>query len=362
MAERAPSAGVLFAELVRGHEMRCGCDLRVAGVAIRVDSNSPELVAALRDYLHVWTIDGADTTQVGAAPDVHVLAIEAEPARPDLPFLPVAVSTGRRVKEEYAELLDGRVVRKRLTGILLLLGQGPQLVIGPCRQNLNQVVNFINNRYIQWHLERGWLLCHAAGVARQGRGLLLAGFSGRGKSTLALRLIEHGLDFISNDRLLVGGSGELRGLAKWPRVNPGTLLHHPRLLHTLSKDEVERLRAMPPEALWTLEQKSDVDVARVFGPQHVALSAEFAGSVLLSWDRKAGATQIQRVDLAQRPDLLQAVMKQPGILFYDPARRCQANEQAYLDALARVPTHECSGHVDWDAAAAACLRLLGEAG
>lgn len=46
---------------------------------------------------------------------------------------------------------------------------------------------------------RGLYSVHAAGLARQGRSLLLAGTSGAGKSTLTLALLERGLDLLGDD-------------------------------------------------------------------------------------------------------------------------------------------------------------------
>jgi hypothetical protein len=63
-------------------------------------------------------------------------------------------------------------------------------------------LNFINNRFIQWTLDRGCLLFHAAGVAparsRPGPGRVL----GHGKSNPGLARHEPRLDFVSNDRLM----------------------------------------------------------------------------------------------------------------------------------------------------------------
>jgi HprK-related kinase B len=51
-----------------------------------------------------------------------------------------------KIKEEYVELADGRVVRKRLTGMVFVFGNGENVAVGSCLDNLNQVVNFINNQ------------------------------------------------------------------------------------------------------------------------------------------------------------------------------------------------------------------------
>jgi HprK-related kinase B len=65
---------------------------------------------------------------------------------------------------------------------------------------------------------------------------VLAGMPATGKSTAAVHLVEAGFRFLSNDRVLVrpGPAGvDALGYPKQPRVNPGTLLHHPRLVGLL---------------------------------------------------------------------------------------------------------------------------------
>ena len=60
---------------------------------------------------------------------------------------------------------------------------------------------------------------------------------GAGKSTASLHVVEAGWRFLSNDRVLAratsDGRVEVRGYPKQPRVNPGTLVHHPRLAESL---------------------------------------------------------------------------------------------------------------------------------
>jgi hypothetical protein len=61
---------------------------------------------------------------------------------------------------------------------------------------------------------RGLYMVHAAGLALAGDGLLIAGQSGAGKTTLALALLRAGFDFLADDTIFLSGSGdELRILA-----------------------------------------------------------------------------------------------------------------------------------------------------
>jgi hypothetical protein len=61
---------------------------------------------------------------------------------------------------------------------------------------------------------RGLYMVHAAGLGISGKGLLIAGQSGAGKTTLALALLRAGFDFLADDTVfLTGGMNDLRILA-----------------------------------------------------------------------------------------------------------------------------------------------------
>ena len=172
--------------------------LDLGGPIILVRSNSRPLIKALTEYFTGFIAKNANRA------DVVVTAYERPELDLSIEHTVKSPEPGKtKIKEEYADLADGRVVRKRLTGMVFAFGGGRHIAVGHCLANSNQVVNFINNRLIQLDLDRGALLAHAAGVNREGRGLALAGFSGMGKSTLALHLLSRGMNFVSNDRLLL---------------------------------------------------------------------------------------------------------------------------------------------------------------
>jgi HprK-related kinase B len=229
---------------------------------------------------------------------------------------------------------------------------------------MNQVVNFINNRHIQWALCRGCLLGHAAGVIVNGRGLAMAGFSGSGKSTLALHLMSRGAVFVSNDRLMVERNEDavrMYGVAKLPRINPGTALNNPHLKKIISAEEMERFQAMSEAELWDLEYKYDAPIDELFGPDRFVLQAPMFGLVILNWRRGGGPLKVDKVDLRERRDLLPAFMKSAG-LFFTPDGACRSTpptESSYLDMLSACKVWEMSGGADFDGAARHCLQFCG---
>lgn len=326
-------------------------------VTVAVSSNSQALIDTLAHYFR-------DFAGGGGATVVPVVAIEAAPPELDLPFAVQEREGGKSLKEAYAELPDGRVVRKLKTGLVFAFGHGENYAVGPCLQNDNQVVNFINNRFIELRLKRGALLFHAAGIAEAGQGLVLSGFSGAGKSTLALEIMRHGTDFVSNDRIMVarGDSGRLTmtGVAKMPRVNPGTVLNNPNLASVMGEADRKRFSALPQAALWDLEHKYDAFIDDCFGPGRFTLSCAMAGLVVLRWKRDASPMTASRVDLRRRRDLMAAFMKDVGLFyeFEDPSEASLASQDSYLDLLGDLPVLEIDGGVDFHQAAMACLDFL----
>ncbi|MFH1032999.1 MAG: HprK-related kinase B [Pseudomonadota bacterium] len=338
-----------------------GLILRLGQCRLRLLSNSPALAHGLRGYFADFL---ASPAQADEPVDLTITALEAPAPQLGLPLAEKAPEPGKsKIKEEYVDLAGGRVVRKRLTGMVFMFGGGLNLAVGPCLANDNQVVNFINSRYIQFMLERDHLLCHAAAVTGPGGGLALAGFSGAGKSTLALHLVGLGLDFVSNDRLLIhlGPEGlHMHGVAKLPRINPGTALSTPRLGGILSPDETRRFAALPPAELWSLEHKYDVYLDRCFGPGRFSLSAPMLGLVVLTWRHGGGPFRLREVDPGRRVELLEAFIKSPGLFYLPPPEAPAAT--AYLRDLAGCPVYELAGGADFPAAAVSCLELLAQAG
>ncbi|MCG2734720.1 HprK-related kinase B [Pseudodesulfovibrio aespoeensis] len=298
------------------------------------------------------------------SPDIVVSAHEADPPETGLDFSVKQPDSGKtKIKEEWADLEDGRVVRKRLTGMHFVFGQGENATIGPCLANSNQVINFINNRFIEWKLNLGGLLGHAAGVAHHGRGISLAGFSGAGKSTLALHLMSRGTTFISNDRVMVEQNGNgltMFGVAKQPRINPGTALHNPDLCNIVEPDMRRDFLAMPPEELWRLEHKYDALIDECYGPGRFMLRHTMNALVILNWTRGGGSMKVSMVDPLERADLLAAFMRDTGLFYLpaDPERAKGPDVGDYARMLGRADLIEISGGIDFEGASTVCLHYM----
>jgi len=343
-------------EILARHPVKAGLGLRFGDMSIDFETNDPALVDELAEYFQGFV------TEPDGRADVSLTALES----PELK-IPTALTVkppdpGKtKVKEEYVDCPDGRIVRKRLTGMVFLFGGPTNLAAGPCRTNSNQIVNFINSRLIQWDLDHDALLAHAAAVSLGERGLALAGFSGMGKSTLALHLMSHGLDFVSNDRLLIkrlDGKAVIRGVPKLPRINPGTALNNPDLTSVIPEDDLDVFARLDEDQIWDLEHKYDVYINQCFGPNRFRLEADLSVLGILNWRRSGQPIMVQRIDLAERLDLLAAVKKPPGLFFLPPAGEVEYRDQDYLDRLSDIPVFEITGGIDFPGAASACLERL----
>jgi HprK-related kinase B len=338
--------------------------LHFEGLQIAVHSGSRDLLRQLEEYFAPFVLEKFAGRTQGT---VRIFAVEQDPPKLDLTFRTWPREPGKeRLKEEVATAEGFSVVRKVRTGMQFLSTQSEHMIVGPCLDNVNQVVNFVGSCFMTHCMHRGWQLCHAAGVANDAGGLAIAGLSGGGKSTLALHLITSGLDYVSNDRLLIqdhAGSADMLGVPKLPRINPGTAMHNDKLHGIVSNARLQHLQTLSPDQLWNLEEKYDVDIHRHFGANRMRRRAPLRGVVILNWSRQVRQTaQMRPVSLAKRPDLLRALTKAAGPFYQTadvgPADGLSIDDNAYLEALQQVTVFEMTGGVDFAEATRECNNLL----
>lgn len=242
--------------------------------------------------------------------------------------------------------------------MLFLQHQQWKIAYGPCLEYDNQVINFINAQYMNHLQQQGELICHASGLVFNDRALGIAGFSGGGKSTLMLHLLEQpGYQFLTNDRLFLKKTDEyLRatGIPKLPRINPGTIINNERLKPLLTQQRVAELEALPKQELWHLEEKYDADVEQLFGYNKISYQKPIDNFLILNWQFDAAEDcNIAPVEMSERPELYAAVMKSPGP-FYQFADNSfyqdtmQQKLEDYQPVFSEMQVYEATGRVDFD--------------
>ncbi|UQB42611.1 HprK-related kinase B [Thiomicrospira microaerophila] len=350
-----------------------GLVIRLDHWKLLVQSNNQPLIDTLLSYFgnlaQYEILPSADSPRLVAIQiddntklePLHQLAFKDWPREPG--------KTGRKeAVHDFSDELNQpqRLVHKIKTGLILWQNAQQPAVFGDLNRHPNQVINFILSQNLNHWQNAGWLLGHCAALQlKDQRGIAIAGVSGGGKSTLMLRLLEQAQGFISNDRVLFKAqknSVMLRGIPKQPRINPGTIIHNPKL-HSLISDHQPYL-AMPDASLRTLEEKYDVPVQQLYDGVDYLPQTKLHQIYLLNWGlNENAATQITKVDLAQREELVKAIMKSPGVFYQHQDQSFQQKGQDpiikdYQNLLKHTEVFEVTGQLNFEAATQLILNNL----
>ena len=335
--------------------------LSLGDCILKISSNSTVLIEKLRDYFSHIVSNEQPT-------DIEIIAIQS--SNLDLPyeFVDLQREAGKmRRKDACFEFENGRLIKKVRTGMIFLQSVSHKIAAGDCLANDNQVINFINSQYMNWLQHRNWLICHAAGVVVNGQALAIAGFSGGGKSTLMLHLLNHSeFSYLTNDRLFIrredDGQVKTCGIPKLPRINPGTLINNPSLQGMISDTQKETYLALDKNELWDLEDKYDVDVTEIYGKPPVTKNPPLAAFLVLNWQRSSDKMlAVEKVELSQRRDLLPAIMKSVGHFYQNSDGSFldinePLDEEAYLKVLKGITIYEVSGGLDFSKLVEYCCQ------
>ncbi len=327
--------------------------IKMGEYTLAVKSNSISLLEKLESYFSHILVETDNF-------DDEIIAIDSSPLELNLPFIDWSREKGKTGrKDAYYDIEGGRLIQKIRTGMIFLQSEKYRMAAGSCLQYESQLINFINSQYMNWLQQRNWLICHASALVLNGQCLAIAGFSGGGKSTLMLHLMERDeAVFVTNDRLFIksdNGHVQCNGIPKLPRINPGTIVHNQRLHGLIAEDERERLLRIPKSELWQVEDKYDVDINKIYGPGKIQHSAQLRAFLILNWSlSETEMLRVEKIDLNKRLDLLTAIMKSPGPFYQGSDGRfqqdsAQFDEAAYLGILSKVPVYEVSGKIDFNA-------------
>ncbi len=175
---------------------------RVAGIAVRLELAGPALVPYYtRALAHLEVDDATPTTATLCLWDSESTGVTMAPRpwqwdavsdRGDLwGFGSDRIHTAYHYHDLSLALFD-RDRQLGVSWIQSVAGLPYWTVASPLRTLFHWVLS-----------EHGLQLVHAAAVAHNGRALLLVGKGGSGKSTTALTALEHGLDFLGDDYVVV---------------------------------------------------------------------------------------------------------------------------------------------------------------
>jgi len=345
--------------------------LNLEGCSIHLQTNSKELLDKLTIYFE--NCDVINSTEDSKIADIHIIAIESLPPELQIQYIDWAREPGKTGrKDEYFNIIDGRVVRKVRTGMVFLQSENERIAAGPCIQYDNQLINFINSQYMNWLQNRGWLICHASGMTIdseqiKGKGFAIAGLSGGGKSTLMLELMnDPAISYLTNDRLFIKrqefkkqeteesqSETNMLGIPKLPRINPGTIVGNPKLHGLLDEKELNYYQSMDRSELWEVEEKNDVLITQIYGDKRLHYSAQISSFIILNWQRDSNQkTRLTHIDINQRTDVLAAIMKSPGPFYqYQDGHFQKDNDEfdqdTYLHHLSDVAIYEATGNIDF---------------
>jgi HprK-related kinase B len=367
VSQIAPVDAKAAAELLMQDQTLCEqpLDLNLGDCSLSIVSNSQPLLDRLRGYF-------SHLSQRPSQTSIKVIAIESEVLDSGLSFSDWRREPGKSGrKDAYVELSDGRLILKVRTGMLFLQSQAWRIATGPCLRYDNQLINFINSQIMNRLQHRGWLICHAAALMLGDNALAIAGFSGGGKSTLMLHLMEHPRSrFLTNDRLFMRDCSsvvEAVGIPKLPRINPGTVVNNNRLKSLIDETRRSELLQMPKRVLWHLEEKFDVDIERFYGLDRINTSTAvpLTGLLILNWHNEGHEpVTIKEINLKDRSELLQAVMKSPGPFYQDRFGVFLRDQdplqgEPYVHLLNRVKVYEVTGGMDFEELTRLCFEKWG---
>ena len=327
----------------RSHPMQFTCQFHGLGLAVQADA---PVLAAVQARLHEfpplpagervdWHFDYVPVS----GPEAHVVERPSGPSRSVMELRHAEVLYFEATRQLYVEapgrarvLCDAAAGRVRVSYLATVPDQ-PWFLSHPLFTiPLHEVLK-----------HQGLYMLHAAALAERGRGLLVAGSSGAGKTTLALTLLRAGFGFLGDDTVFLQRRDTAWSAQAFPDeidITPQTAAFFP---------ELQRLPAVAAPVGRPKRAISASDVYDVL-PQWHAVPAVLVFPQTLS----DGASRV--APMSREEALLQLI---PNVI-----RTEVATSQAHLDALAGL-VRQCACYRFWAgrdfAAMPALMRSLLEA-
>lgn len=225
--------------------------LKIAGGLIQIDFAGPALAEVMLGALAHLIVD------TPATPDVRLIAYDAGSTGVGVPEMPV----GRNCLTDRGDLWSFNSTRYRSAFHWL------ESSVTVMDVETGRAVFWVNQQsdlpywtkaspfrtvFHWWMMERGAQLIHAAGVGYEDGAVLITGKGGVGKSTIALAAIEHGMQYVADDYLVVSldNGPEIHSLYNTAKLNPDQVERFPRLADLIQsppKDGDKAVISLHPE-------------------------------------------------------------------------------------------------------------------
>jgi len=208
----------------------------IGRAAVTMISRNDELLKLAGDWLAGFELDNSKPTAEGTGEEsirpIRFTMIGYE-TNYRVPF-PIPADAELLYKNDYTRYYQYR-------GLWIVLLQSALVIVN---RTMNKITAFVHYRdlrrskYLEDYMhplvellrQNGVFAHHAAAVSQEGRGLLILGKSGQGKTTLSVDLLHHGFDFLADDRCFIQcqGSGlEAIGFYEPIRYYPTNISHIP---------------------------------------------------------------------------------------------------------------------------------------
>ena len=215
----------------------------IYGMSVSYSTMSPLLAAPVNDFLKHFQ------PHVKEQAVALRLCFRAVEQRGNIPWIKsssarqLSSGTGESVGDRretglpYDVILDdGRLIADfHNVGVLIIdgvEGRADGYLIKPASMPVNLIEYLFHTALVQLLRHRGLYTIHATGLEKNGRGVLIPGMSGRGKTTSFLSLLRSGYRYLSDDHPLIRDAGNHVEVLPFPiriNVTDATIAFFPEL-------------------------------------------------------------------------------------------------------------------------------------
>lgn len=250
-----------------------------------VRSNDAEVIAHVARLVQRYR---ADEPSEASGPRQMLVAVQGAPTIDDARLVDVARRNGahKPARVATADIEGGRAILRRETGVLTVIQSDGWTITGDLRAYPGEVTRALDAMLSLALVERGYLTLKGSALARDGRGIALVGGPDGARRALAVTLVGHGFQWVTEDLLLVrmaAGFVEMRGLPGLLRLGPAAMLAHPALRAMLTEEEQARYAGQAWRDLREIETRYVVDTVDAFGPTGIAAGGVLRMIVALRW-------------------------------------------------------------------------------